>query len=52
MKDLGIYRDIPSLLDFLIRALIWDIPVLVCAYVLFWGPKSGYKRPNSSRKWL
>ena len=30
--------DIPFLLGFIIRGFIWDIPLLVFAYVLFWGP--------------
>ena len=33
------YGDIPTLLGFIIRGLIWDIPILIFAYVLFWGPK-------------
>ena len=30
-----VYRDVPTLLGFMIRGLIWDIPVLIFAYVLF-----------------
>ena len=30
--------DVPTLLGFIIRGFIWDIPVLIFAYVLFWGP--------------
>ena len=25
-------------MGFIIRGFIWDIPILVFAYVLFWGP--------------
>ena len=32
------YRDIPTLLGF-IPGFRWDIPHLIVAYVLFWGPK-------------
>ena len=32
------YGDIPTLLGFFIRGFIWDIPILIFAYVLFWGP--------------
>ena len=30
--------DIPTLMGFIIRGFIWDIPILIFAYVLFWGP--------------
>ena len=30
-------HKIPTLLGFIIRGFIWDIPILVFAYVLFWG---------------
>ena len=36
------YRDIPTLLGFIIRGFIWDIPILIFAYVLFWGPIHGF----------
>ena len=32
------YRDIPTLLGFIMRGFIWDIPILIFAYVLFGGP--------------
>ena len=25
-------------MGFIIRGFIWDIPILIFAYVLFWGP--------------
>ena len=25
-------------MGFIVRGLIWDIPILIFAYVLFWGP--------------
>ena len=25
-------------MGFIIRGFIWDIPILIVAYVLFWGP--------------
>ena len=28
-------------MGFIIRGLIWDIPILIFAYVLFWGPTKG-----------
>ena len=31
-------RDIPTLLGFIIRGFVWDIPILIFAYVLFGGP--------------
>ena len=33
-------------MGFIIRGFIWDIPILIFAYVLCWGPivaKSGFK---------
>ena len=30
-------RD-PTILGFFIRGFIWDIPILIFAYVVFWGP--------------
>ena len=42
-KHISISRkwDIPTLLGFTIRGFIWDIPILIVAYVLFWGPSLG-----------
>ena len=30
--------DIPTLSGFSVRGFIWDIPILIFAYVLSWGP--------------
>ena len=27
-----------NLLGFIVRGYVWDIPILIFAYVLFWGP--------------
>ena len=27
-------------MGFIIRGVIWDVPILIFAYVLFWGPKN------------
>ena len=35
------YGDISTLSGFFIRGFIWDIPILIFAYVLFWGPSLG-----------
>ena len=32
------HRDILALLGFIVRGFIWDIPILIFAYVLFLGP--------------
>ena len=37
-NTLRIYRDIPTLFGFFIRGFLWDIPILILAYVLFGGP--------------
>ena len=31
-------------MSFIVRGFIWDIPILIFAYVLFWGPTLGYRR--------
>ena len=36
--SINILKAIPTLLGFIIRGFIWDIPILIFAYVLFWGP--------------
>ena len=40
-KHKHLIRDIPTLLGFMIRGFIWDIPILVFAYVVFLGPSLG-----------
>ena len=37
-------------MGFIIRGFIWDIPILIFAYVLFWGPKTDC--PSSSNQWF
>ena len=32
-----------TLLGFILRGFIWDIPSLILAYVLFWGPILGHQ---------
>ena len=35
------YGDIPTLMGFIIRWFIWDIPIRIFAYVIFSGPILG-----------
>ena len=32
-------------MGFIIRGVIWDIPILIFAYVLFWGPREFPDKP-------
>ena len=41
-------RDIPTLLALLLRGFIWDISILIFAYVLFWGPTLGFVGSNGA----
>ena len=33
-----VYKDVPALWGFIVRGFIWDIPILIFAYVLLLGP--------------
>ena len=33
-------------MGFIIRGFIWDIPILIFAYVLFWGPRKERMNPE------
>ena len=42
-------------MGFIIRGVIWDIPILIFAYVLFWGPIwefcIGFRTFSTSSSW-